>query len=68
MKKSSYIKSKEGGFVVVFLSIMVAFALILSGLNMEREILYMIGFFLILCAMLYAPIRKYVIDRPREKK
>ncbi len=61
--RNSYLKSKEGGFVIAFILIMIAFAMILIGVNNDGELLYIIGFISILCAMIYAPIRKYIIDR-----
>ncbi|MCD8018583.1 MAG: hypothetical protein LUF92_03065 [Clostridiales bacterium] len=43
--------------------IMVAFAVILLGLQFSGDGLCIVGFLLIIAAMLYSPIKVFVIDR-----
>ncbi len=63
MSKTSYLKSKEGGFVIAFVSIMIAFVFILLGFEWNQQFLSITGFVIVMLAMLYAPIRKYLIDK-----
>ncbi len=59
MKKQHYFCTKEGGFVLAFLVILLAFALIMVDLRNPDGVLHILGLLLILGAMLYAPIRTF---------
>ena len=61
MEEKSFFKTKEGGLTIAFIVIMVAFVLIMVGLQSAG--LCMIGFLLIVVAMLYSPVKVYILDR-----
>lgn len=65
MEEKSFFKTKEGGLTIAFIVIMVAFALILVGLQSSGNGLCMIGFLLIVVAMLYSPVKVYILDRKK---
>ena len=63
MEEKSFFKTKEGGLTIAFIVIMVAFVLIMVGLQSSGNSLCMIGFLLIVVAMLYSPVKVYILDR-----
>ncbi|MCB6200406.1 hypothetical protein [Extibacter muris] len=63
MEKKSFLKSKEGGLTVAFVVILIAFVLILAGLKMQGDGMCAAGFVLMAAAMLYSPLKVYVLDR-----
>lgn len=65
MEKQSFWKTKAGGLTLAFIVIMIAFAVIMAGLGMSNDVLCMIGFIMIVVAMLYSPIKVYVLDRKK---
>ena len=58
MEKQSFFKTKAGGLTLAFIVIMIAFAVIMAGLGMSR-------FIMIVVAMLYSPVKVYIIDRKK---
>ena len=65
MEKQSFFKTKAGGLTLAFILIMSAFAVIMAGLGMSSDVLCMIGFIMIVVAMLYSPVKVYIIDRKK---
>ena len=65
MEKQSFFKTKAGGLTLAFIVIMIAFAVIMAGLGMSSDVLCMIGFITIVVAMLYSPVKVYIIDRKK---
>lgn len=66
MGKNNFFKTKEGGLTLAFIIIMIAFAIVMMGLNMASDVVCAIGFVLIVVAMLYSPIKVYVFDRRKK--
>lgn len=66
MEKQSFWKTKAGGLTLAFIVIMIAFAVIMAGLGMSNDVLCMIGFIMIVVAMLYSPVKVYVINRKKK--
>ena len=65
MEKQSFFKTKAGGLTLAFIVIMIAFAVIMAGLGMSNEMLWTIGFIMIVVAMLYSPVKVFIIDRKK---
>lgn len=63
MKKDSFWKTKAGGLTIAFLVIMVAFAVIMAGISMDSAAVCTVGFVLIVGAMLYSPVRVYILKK-----
>jgi len=66
MEEKSFFKTKEGGLTIAFIVIMVAFVLIMIGLGSSGDGLCMVGFLLIVVAMLYSPVKVYILDRMKK--
>lgn len=66
MEKQSFWKTKAGGLTLAFIIIMIAFVIIMAGLGMSNDVLCMIGFIMIVVAMLYSPVKVYIIDRKKK--
>ncbi len=65
MEQKGFFHTKAGGLTIAFLVIMVAFAVIMFGLNSGSSALCTVGFVLIMAAMLYSPIKVYIFDRKK---
>lgn len=65
MEKQSFWKTKAGGLTLAFIVIMIAFAVIMAGLGMSNDVLCMIGFIMIVVAMMYSPVKVYILDRKK---
>lgn len=63
MKKDSFWKTKAGGLTIAFIVIMVAFAVIMAGISMDSTAVCTVGFVLIVAAMLYSPVRVYILKK-----
>ena len=68
MEKQSFWKTKAGGLTLAFIVIMIAFAVIMAGLGMSNDVLCMIGFIMIVVAMLYSPVKVYILDRKKSRR
>lgn len=68
MEEKKFFKTKEGGLTIAFIVIMIAFVIIMVGLNSALNSLCMIGFLLIVVAMLYSPVKVYILDPIKRKK
>ena len=66
MEKNSFFKTIEGGLTIAFLAIMAAFGIIMAGLNASNDVICMIGFLVIVAAMLYSPFKVYILDRRKK--
>ena len=66
MQRQSFFKTKEGGLAIAVIVVMAAFVLTLIGLQADSAPLYGAGFVLIIAAMLYSPVREFLI-RPKKK-
>ena len=63
MEQKGFFQTKAGGLTIAFLVIMIAFAMIMAGLYTGISVLCTVGFALIVVAMLYSPVKVYVLDR-----
>ena len=63
MGKNSFFKTKAGGLTFAFLVIMVAFIIIMAGLGTGNDMLCTVGFVLIVFAMLYSPVKVYILRK-----
>ncbi len=61
MEKKSFFKTKEGGLTIAFVVIMVAFFIILAGLNTANDTICMAGFVIMVAAMLYSPVKTFIL-------
>lgn len=61
MEKKSFFKTKEGGLTIAFIVIMIAFFIILAGLNTVNDTICMAGFVVMVAAMLYSPIKTFIL-------
>lgn len=63
MKENNFFKTKAGGLTIAFIVIMVAFVVIVAGISAESTAMCTVGFLMIVAAMLYAPVRTYLIKK-----
>ncbi|MCF2555318.1 hypothetical protein [Faecalicatena contorta] len=68
MEKKSFFKTKEGGLTIAFIVIMVAFFIIMAGLNMANSAVCMAGFVIMVAAMLYSPVKVYILKPGKQDK
>ena len=61
MEEKKFFRTKAGGLTIAFLVILAAFAIIMIGLSTESTALCTIGFLLVVAAMLYSPVRVYIL-------
>lgn len=61
--KESFWKGRSGMLTISFLVIVAAFVMIMVGLGTDQPVLYGAGFILIVCAMTYSPICKFVLKK-----
>lgn len=61
-----FFKTKAGGLTIAFAVIMISFVMIMTGLGSENDMLCTIGFFLIVIAMLYSPVKVHILDRKKK--
>lgn len=66
MEKISFFKTKEGGLTIAFIVIMIAFFIILAGLKTASEIICLAGFVIMVAAMLYSPVKVFIL-KPRNR-
>jgi hypothetical protein len=66
MSEKSFFKTKEGGMTIAFLVVMAAFVLIMIGLSSGSSVPGVIGFVMIIAAMLYSPVRVYLFDKRKK--
>ena len=62
-EQKSFFKTKAGGLAIAFIAIMIAFFIILAGLNTASNTLCTVGFAIIVISMLYSPFKVYILDR-----
>ncbi len=53
----NFFKTKEGGLTAAFLAVLAALAVILAGLENGNDTVCVLGFDIIMGAMLYSPIQ-----------
>lgn len=63
MEKNSFFKTKAGGLTIAFIVIMIAFAIIVTGLGAESDAACLVGFLIIAVAMLYSPVRTHIFGK-----
>ena len=61
-----FFKTKAGGLTIAFAVIMIAFVMIMAGLDSGNDMLCTIGFVLIVVAMLYSPVKVHILDRKKK--
>ena len=67
MEQNGFFQTKAGRLTIAFLVIAVAFVLIVAGLQSDGKGLCTVGFLMIVAAMLYSPVKVYLIDRMYRK-
>ena len=67
MEQNGFFQTKAGHLTIAFLVIAVAFVLIVTGLQSDGNGLCTVGFLMIVAAMLYSPVKVYLIDRMYRK-
>ena len=67
MEQNGFFQTKAGRLTIAFLVIAVAFVLIVAGLQFDGNGLCTVGFLMIVAAMLYSPVKVYLIDRMYRK-
>ncbi len=60
-EKKSFFKTKAGGLTIAFIVIMVAFVIIMAGLGSGNDSVCLVGFIIMVGAMLYSPITTFII-------
>ncbi len=65
MEKKSFFSTKEGGLTIAFIVIMVAFFIVLAGLGNANDVVCLAGFAIMVAAMLYSPIKTFIIKPKR---
>ncbi|MGM9616679.1 hypothetical protein [Butyricicoccus sp.] len=63
MEQKGFFQTKAGGLTIAFIVIMIAFVMIMAGLYTGASVLCTVGFVLIVVAMLYSPVKVYILDR-----
>ena len=63
MGQKGFFQTKAGRLTIAFLVIAVACLLIVTGLQSDGNGLCTVGFLMIVAAMLYSPVKMYLIDR-----
>lgn len=66
MEKKNFFKTKEGGLTIAFIVIMIAFVVIMAGLNLSNDGICLAGFLMIAAAMLYSPFKVFVLQRGKK--
>lgn len=61
MEKKNFFKTKEGGLTIAFIVIMAAFFIVMAGLGSENDTLCLAGFAVMVAAMLYSPVKTFII-------
>ena len=61
MEKKNFFQTKEGGLTSAFVVIMAAFFIILAGLGSGNDTICLVGFLIMVAAMLYSPVRTFII-------
>lgn len=67
MEQNGFFQTKAGRLTIAFLVIAVAFVLVVAGLQSDGNGLCTVGFLMIVAAMLYSPVKVYLIDRMYRK-
>lgn len=68
MEKKSFFKTKEGGLTIAFIVLMIAFLIMLAGLKSASEMICLVGFVIMTAAMLYSPIKVYILKPGKRDK
>lgn len=63
--KKNFFQTKEGGLTIAFIIIMISFFIIQNGLKMEGDTVSIVGLVLVIAAMLYSPVKVFIIDRKK---
>ena len=61
MEKKSFFKTKEGGLTIAFIVIMAAFLIIISCHCSAKYKIFLVGFVIMVAAMLYSPVKTFII-------
>ena len=61
MEKKSFFKTKDGGLTIAFIVIMIAFVIIMAGLNTVNDTVCLAGFIIMVAAMLYSPVKTFIL-------
>lgn len=65
MEKNNFFKTKAGGLTIAFIVIMIAFFIILAGLGSANDTVCLVGFVVMVAAMLYSPVKTYLLKQKK---
>lgn len=65
MEKKKFYQTKEGGLTIAFIVIMLAFVVIMIGLNLSNDGVCLVGLLMMAAAMLYSPFKVFVLQRKK---
>lgn len=65
MEKNNFFKTKAGGLTIAFIVIMIAFFIILAGLGSTNDTVCLVGFVVMVAAMLYSPVKTYLLKQKK---
>ncbi len=68
MEEKSFFQTKEGGLTIAFLVIVASFVIVMIGLYTGADAVSVVGFLLIVAAMLYSPVKIYIWDKIKSNK
>lgn len=68
MKENSFFRSKAGGMTIAFIIMMIGFAIIMAGINSGSHVVSNTGFIIITAAVVYSPVKVYIIDKIINRK
>ncbi|WP_077612320.1 hypothetical protein [Clostridium sp. Marseille-P2415] len=68
MKEKGFFQTKAGGLTIAFIAIIVAFITIMIGLYSASKVLCLVGFAIVVAAMLYSPCKVYIYDCMKNDK
>lgn len=63
MENKGFWGTKAGGLTIAFIVIMIASVVIMAGISMSSNAVCLIGFLMIVAAMLYSPVREYILKK-----
>lgn len=66
MERKSFFAKKEGQLTIAFIIIMIAFIIMIWGVKVNNIWICGIGFGSAILAMLYSPLKTYILDKRKK--
>ncbi|MDD2980272.1 MAG: hypothetical protein PHN80_09895 [Hespellia sp.] len=63
MEEKSFFMTNAGHLTLAFIAIVIAFVVLLIGLNAASDGLCLLGFVLVMLAMLFSPFKKFILKK-----